>query len=167
MRLFTAFLLPLVLCAALARAADSASENALKAAYLFNFAKFIEWPGALGPGFKICSLGSNTLGKALDSLEGKSVKDRAVHVLHPAGVESARECQVVFVADNLSGRELAALGNAGVLTVSDEEDFLDRGGHMLLARDGDRVVFDVNLAAVRHARLDISSRLLKLARSVR
>ena len=154
-------------CAVPAWAADSVSENAMKAAYLFNFAKFIDWPGGIGVQFNICALGEHSLGRALDSLEGKSVKERGVHVLHLAGAEAARNCQIAFVGDGLSGRELAALGEAGVLTVGDDDGFLDQGGHIVLARDGDRVVFDVNLPAMRRARLAISARLLKVARSVR
>lgn len=148
-------------------AVDAAPEYALKAAFLFNFAKFIDWPRPPGAHFLLCTQGRNVFGKALDGLEGRLVKERPLRVQRLAAGESARPCQILFTTEDLAPRETAALHEAGVLIVGEEPGLLDQGGHIALLLEQDRVIFEVNLPAARRAGLALSSRLLRLARNVR
>jgi len=163
------FLLLLLLAAASgACAVDSAQENALKAAYLYNFAKFIDWPKPFVGGFNLCLVGRDNFGRSLDSLESKNVKDQPVRILRGVGGDSLRQCQILFFSDrSATARELAQLAEQGVLTIAESEGFLDQGGLITLAVEQNRLVFDVNLEAARRANFAISARLLRLARHVR
>jgi hypothetical protein len=149
------------------------TEYQVKAAYLVNFVKFIEWPRASGPAddpFAICVLGQDPFGPALEAaLAGETV---GRHALVPRRVTSAREaanCRVVFIGedDRDASRSVSALDNAGVLTVSDVPEFLKHGGIIQFVLQGNRVRFEVNLTAARKAGLNLSSELLKVAAAVR
>lgn len=148
-------------------------EYVLKAAFLYNFAKFVEWPeGAFtdkGP-FTICVLGPDPFGSALDSIEGKSVKNRALVVKHLETIAPAKSCQIVFVsASELAeaGRLSAAVKGLPVLTVCDAGDCAERGLMVNLRKQDDKVRFDINLDVLQHTSLRVSSQLMKLATIVR
>ena len=148
------------------------TEYEVKAAYLYNFSRFVEWPAdvARKGSFTICVLGENPFGRALDttiaaeSATGKTVIARQI----PAPPE-AGDCRVLFISSSEKGQLkqiLASLGNSSVLTVSDLPQFTDRGGMVQFVLDGDRVRFEVNLATAQRARLTLSSELLKVAVNV-
>jgi hypothetical protein len=163
------------LCAGLiatgASAADLVStEYSVKAAFLLNFTKFIAWPtlpaSEEGP-FQICVLGDDPFGGALNRIaEGEFVNGRRLEVVRIRREEHAH-CRVVFVGPSESdvARALASFG-PGVLTVGESEKFLHDGGMIAFVIENRRVRFDVNLGAASRARLQISSRLLSVARSV-
>ncbi len=152
-----------------------ANEFQVKAAYLYNFGRFVEWPDQNSPDknevFEICVLGVDPFGPALDAtvaretIEGKSVATKRIS--KPQDVDS---CRIVFISSSEEGHlkeVLAALDKASVLTVSDIPRFSERGGMIGFILDGDRVRFDVNLASAQDARLTLSSELLKVATNVR
>ena len=152
-----------------------ASEFRVKAAYLYNFGKFVEWPENNVPeqdqSFKICVLGTDPFGPTLDaalasgSIGGKSVA--AKRISKPQDVDS---CRILFISSSEEGHlkeVLTALDKASVLTVSDIPRFSQRGGMIGFILDGNRVRFDVNLASAQSARLTLSSELLKVATNVR
>jgi hypothetical protein len=152
-----------------------ANEFQVKAAYLYNFGRFVEWPDENAPDknevFEICVLGADPFGPTLDAtvaretINGKSVA--AKRISKPQDVDS---CRVVFISSSEEGHlkeVLAALDKASVLTVSDIPRFSERGGMIGFILDGDRVRFDVNLASAQDARLTLSSELLKVATNVR
>jgi len=152
-------------------AAEDAGEYPLKAAFLLNFARFVEWsglPAADEASLALCILGRDPFGAALDLVEGKPVRSRRLVVKRIKAVADAPGCQVLFVSASERARLpeiLAALGSAPVLTVSDQEDFVHAGGMIGFLTLDDRIRFDVNLAAAQRASLQLSSQLLKLARS--
>ncbi len=147
------------------------TEYQVKAAYLARFVKFIESPasGADEP-FAICVLGPDPFGPALDAaVNGESVDRHPLVARRVAGVREASTCRVLFMGGDEGEvrRAIAALDKAGVLTVSDLPQFLKRGGMIQFVLEGNRVRFEVNLAAAKKAGLTLSSELLKVAAAVR
>jgi hypothetical protein len=146
-------------------------EYAVKAAFLYNFARFVEWPPELPPGpFVVAVLGTDPFGSALDStFANKSIQGRQLDIRRVTRPEDAGDAQVVFIATTEARqlREiLKALGSASVLTVGESEGFALAGGIVGFRMSGNRVRFDINLGQASRARLRISSELLKLARVV-
>jgi YfiR/HmsC-like len=151
------------------------TEYEVKAAYLYNFGKFIEWPASSiqvgGDSFAICVLGQDPFGAALESaianetLAGKRVVARQID-----RARDAAECRVLFISSSEERRLkeiLASLGRASVLTVSDLPEFTQQGGMVQFVLQGDRVRFEVNSASAERAGLTLSSDLLKVAVNVR
>lgn len=146
------------------------SEEQVKAAFVYNFAKFIEWPAGT---FKDASepilvgvVGDGRFGDILDeTLRGKLVQGRPVTVKHFPDSHVER-CQILVVADGRSTDVLSRLGTTATLTVGDGSDFTRSGGMIGFAVEDRRVRFDVNLEALRRAQLKPSSQLLKVARVV-
>jgi hypothetical protein len=166
------FLVPVLLCAGavLMSAQDANLEYRVKAAYLFNFTKFVEWPTAAFAGgrafsFSICVAGRNPFGPALTAtLVGETVAGRplAARVVNAGG---AAGCHVLFVPAGVpAAAYLRAVGKEPVLTVGESADFLAQGGAINFVLDEGRVRFEINQAAAERAQLRISSRLLQLGR---
>ena len=147
-------------------------EYQVKAAFLYNFLKFVEWPAdGPSPPPTICLgiLGRDPFEDALETVKGKSAKGRKVVVVRFHSVEEARGCELLFISASERGRLpqiLKAAHGARMLTVSDQEGFCQAGGMINLVSVKNRVGFEVNLAAASRARLRVSSQLLKLARNV-
>ena len=155
--------------------ASAPTEYQVKAAYLYNFGKFVQWPANATAGnsnsFPICVLGQDPFGKALDSaIVGESINGKNVVARRIAKTEEAANCRVLFISSSESsglGRILSALDDASLLTVSDMPDFAQRGGMIHLLLQDQRVRFEVNLDAATRVGLTLSSQLLKLAVTVR
>jgi hypothetical protein len=165
-----------IVCLALATAArphHEFFEYEVKAAFLFNFARFTQWPAsAFGheDAVRLCVLGRDPFGRDLDKLEGKTVEERPVLVRRLSHAPEARHCQIVFISHSQRAEIRAALEvlkGASVLTVGEAPDFLEMGGMVRLLLEGDRVRFEINLGAAEGAHLKLSSKLLSLAKSVR
>ena len=152
-----------------------ANEFQVKAAYLYNFGKFVAWPNETGTSdaesFEICVLGADPFGQALDttlaggSIGGKSVM--AKRITKPQDVDS---CRILFISsseENHLKDVLMALDKTRVLTVSDIPRFSERGGMIGFTLEGNRVRFDVNLDSTQGAGLTLSSELLRVATNVR
>ena len=147
-----------------------AGEYAVKAAYLYNFTKFVEWPDSSlqssDVDITVCVLGDDPFGDALSDIRGKVVGKRTVAIRHIVGIKQIRSCQVLFISDSEADRlepALDAARTAHVLTVSDIPQFGRSGGMIALFTDQDRVRFTINEGAAKQAGLKISSHLLKLA----
>lgn len=165
------------LCVALLASAGQAAESAadVKAAFIFNFAKFVEWPdhvfaGADAP-FVLCATDAEALNGRLGLLAGREVQGRRIAVAAlNAGSLSAQGCHLLFVAGGEPASwepVLALLGNAPVLTIGDAPSFADLGGMIELRVTGRRLRFDVDLGAVQAAGLHMGARVLQLANDVR
>lgn len=148
------------------------TEYEVKAAFLYNFGKFVKWPGdnALGPTFVIAVLGQDPFGDVLDrTFDGKTIQGRKAEVRRIRTLAGPSDIQILFVGSS-EGPHLAqvlkAVEGSSVLTVADMEGFAERGGMIAFRLRGDVVNFDINLDQVERARLKMSSQLIRLARNV-
>ena len=174
-RWFSAWLiLALLLTQGLGAArAEEAPEYRVKAAFLYNFAKFASWPeqsfaDSSAP-LQFCTLGEAPFGKALDSLEGKNVRDRSLPVRKLASVQESVGCHVLFVSEDRETQVqdvLKAVGGKPVLTVSEIEGFCERGGIINFVTLEGKVRFEINPDAAEGAGIRLSAQLLRLAKVV-
>jgi len=154
---------------------DRPTEYQVKAAYLFNFSRFVSWPSgpssAVSRPFSICVLGRDPFGPILDAtVAGERIGGRNVVVRRISQPAQAVDCRVLFISSSEDSRLkdiLAALDKFTVLTVSDIPGFNEHGGMIEFVLQGDRVRFAVNLDSASEARLTFSSNLLKVAVAVR
>jgi hypothetical protein len=148
------------------------SEYQVKAAFLYNFLKFVDWPAeGAGSGSTICLgvLGRDPFDDALEAVKGRVAKGRKVTVVHFRSIEEVKGCELLFVSASESGRLpqiLKIAQNFRMLTVADHKGFCEAGGMINLVSVNNRVGFEVNIAAAYRAKLRISSHLLKIARTV-
>lgn len=148
-----------------------AGEYQIKAAFILNFANYVDWPdGALSRDtITIGILGQDPFDGALDSLGGKTVGGRRVHIRRYDEPEEAAGANILFIGT--SGRKslpriLRAVRGRPILTIGDSKGFVDAGVMINLVVLRKRVGFEVNLTAAKRAGLLVSSQLLKLAREV-
>ena len=147
----------------------------VKAAYLYNFGHFVEWPANVAPVqndfFTVCVLGQDPFGQVLDgALAGETIAGKRVAAKRISNLQESANCQILFLTSGEEARLntiIKALNKQAVLTVSDMPQFSQRGGMIQFVLEGKRVRFEVNLAAVQHAGLTLSSELLKVATTVR
>lgn len=159
----------LLLLAAPLRAA--APEYDLKAAFLFNFAKFVEWPESAFAGERapltICVYGDDPFGSTLDEVvQGERVGERTLLVQRPGSPDGLGGCHVLFVSrsekDRL-GEVMSQVRDKPVLTVSDTDGFLRAGGVINFVLEGNKVRFLIDQEAAGRSELKISSKLMRLA----
>ena len=148
-------------------------EYRLKAAFVYQFPQFVEWPPAVWRAAKtvqICILRPSPFGPELEALvRGESLNGRPYAVRTIAGPADLAGCHVAFVGSRAPGRDdvLKAARGTSVLTVGEDEQFLEDGGIITLRVVERRVRFDVSATAAQRSGLRISSQLLSLALTVR
>ncbi len=153
-------------------AADSPeySEYEVKAGFLYNIAKFVEWPEGSGPAqgpITLCILGADPFGRILDGIEGKTVRGKPLEIRRCSSVRELKECRIVFISASEKERVskvVDALRESSVLTVGDTDGYIREGVIMNFYMEGKRVRFEIDPERARRAKLGISSQLLKLAR---
>ena len=152
---------------------SSPSEYEVKAAYLYDFGKFVTWPAkaATGDEFPICVLGEDPFGAAFDAtIAGETINGKKVMVNRIAKPQEAVSCRILFISaseERQLKEILATLDKTSVLTVSDISQFTRRGGMIQFVIDANRVRFEVNVTTAERAGLTLSSQLLKVAINVR
>ncbi len=153
---------------------EALDEYQVKAAFLYNFAKFVEWPpgtfqSAADP-IAICILGPDPFGGALhEAVRGKAVGGRTFRIAVISDARQAAGCQILFIHSSVRKRQptlLRELAVPGLLTVGEWEDFAAQGGMIHLKLEEGKVRMEINAAAAERAGLRISSKLLHLARIV-
>lgn len=150
------------------------SEYQVKAAFLFHFAQFVEWPPQAfksdASPLTYCTIGEDPFQGALDaSLSGKMIGTRPIRVEHLKEAQDMRECHIVFIGPMEKKRissVLAVLKGAPVLTVGDSEHFVNEGGVIGFCLEAKKVRFEINLDVATEAQLKISAKLLTLAKTV-
>lgn len=152
--------------------ASRPTEYEVKAAYLYNFGRFVQWPPKANGNdrFPICVLGQDPFGRILDAtVGGETINGMKVVTQRISTPQDALSCRVLFISSSedmeLKGI-LSALDDSSVLTVSDMPQFTQRGGMIHFITRSGRIHFEINLAAAGRVGLALSSQLLKLAVSV-
>ncbi|MFQ6017517.1 MAG: YfiR family protein [Kiloniellaceae bacterium] len=153
-----------------AYANEPSREYLIKAAFLYNFAKFTEWPASAfadrGAPLHLCVLGEDPFGAALESIEGREIRGRAVAVLRIASLRVAANCHLLFISDSEEARLrkiLESLRDRPVLTVADMPNFARAGGIISLKTLEEKIRFEINNGTAKRAGLKLSSKLLNLA----
>jgi hypothetical protein len=150
-------------------------EYEVKAAYLYNFGKFVRWPAAVASAtpksFSICILGSDPFGPVLDSMvANEAIEGRQLAVQRISSPGEAAGCRILYISSSEQHRLnsiLASLAAKAILTVSEIPDFSRKGGMVQFVHEGDRVRFEVNRRVAEQAGLMFSSDLLRVASRVR
>jgi hypothetical protein len=153
---------------------QAVSEYEVKAAYLFNFAKFVEWPSETFNSntvpIRLCILNDAAFGLQLNEIvKDKSINSRPVVVVPVKNGEESRSCQVLFIGSSQSRQALhiiAVLQGTSVLTVGEMKGFVAEGGIINFVSQENQVHFQVNHRAATQAGLRVSSKLLSLAKLV-
>jgi hypothetical protein len=175
-RFRAAALVLLFLAAANARPAVPAAalptDYEVKAAFLYNFAKFVRWPddAAGGPRFVLAIVGDDPFGAVIDrAFQGKTVLGRPVEIRRTRVVREAADAQMAFIGSSERTHlpeVLAAFKGGSVLTVGDMDRFADGGGMVGFRLEDSTVRFEVNLRELKQARLQMSSQIIRLAQRV-
>jgi hypothetical protein len=146
-------------------------EYTLKAAFIYNFARFTSWPERPDKLLHLCLLGRDPFGPALDAVNNKEIGQLRLAVKRLNDVDEAmRTCQIVFITDSemenfLMQPERTRLAS-GVLTIAEREGAARQGVMIELSTEDGKLGFEFNQDSARQARLEISSKLLRLARKV-
>jgi hypothetical protein len=159
-----------LLHAACAFSGDLLPEYTVKAGYLYNFAMLTEWPSdAAGENLELCFIGNDDFGPALQPLQGKTANNRKINVRALSSPDEAKACHLLFIAE-LARTEFAQLkreiAGRAILTVTDNAGLAKSGIAIFLRPEHQRLVFEIDLGVAKAANLNISARLLRLARGV-
>lgn len=163
-----------MLLATLADAGAGQQEDEVKAAFIYHFVKFVEWPVAALPNgeFRVCLLGgSESLFSALKAIQGKEVhQGHGVVVRRLSKDDTLSACQALVIGEH-AGRPLSTIleetGGRPILTIADLDGFIDVGGMIGLLTVERRVRFEISTEPAQRSHLQVSAQLLKLARRVR
>lgn len=166
-------LLTLLCCILLAAHCASAqeagpTESQIKAAFLYNFTKFIDWPPDTGT-LNLCILGEDNFGRDIDAIEGKTAAGKTLSVRRIKSVQDIRQCRMLFIASLESERLesiLTAAQGLNIFTVGDTAGYAERGVSINFYMEQNKVRFEINKDAAARSGLKISSKLFSLARIV-
>ena len=145
-------------------------ENQVKATFLYNFSRFIEWPAgtftSVRSSLTVCFLGNNPFGGALDSIKGKNIQGRKIKIERLTNFSKLDACQILLISSSEKTHLKQILDSARhlrILTISEMSQFTQAGGIVAFAMRKDRIHFSVNLAAANETGVKISSTVLRLA----
>ena len=144
------------------------SESQLKAAFLVNFLKYVEWP-APRTTTNLCLFGRDSLGPYLAAYEGKHIGGRELRIRKVSSPEQIADCQQLFISETEEARFAVVMrwvDKQAILTISDAEAFTREGGAIALVRSEGRLQFDVNADALARAGLRANPQMLRLARQI-
>ena len=151
--------------------AQAQSEDQIKAAFLFTFARYVEWPAKsfAGPddSVRICMAGSKEFATVVaQTVSGKSVENRPVQVDTLSALSESPGCHILYVGEEVASDAAgvaSSVSGASVFTVADRAGFAEQGGIANFIRTNNKVRFEINPKAAKRAGLKVSSRLLRLA----
>jgi uncharacterized protein DUF4154 len=151
---------------------ETSKEGKLKAAYLFNFLRFVEWPDESDGAINLCVIGNkSSYHDALLALTTQSINRQAISV-SISNNENTLEldnCQLIFITDLKQKSEskiLESFNSSPILTVGENPDFINNGGMINFITSKDKIYFEINMTAVKQTDIRISSKILRLAKKV-
>lgn len=152
----------------------SSLEYEIKAAFIYNFAKFVEWSDITGAEknniLPLCILGDDPFGDTIDKLDGRRVQNLPIRVKRIGSVNDYAGCQILFISrsetDNLKEVIDVLSLKKGILSISDIDGFAQSGGVIELVLEENKVKFTVNIKAAKESDLNLSSKILRLAKIV-
>lgn len=145
--------------------AAALEEKQVKAGFIYNFLKFVRWPEhSLESSLTLCTIGNDSLGSTLDKLQNRKINNLTLDVQRGISVSAAQKCQMVYIetVDNSLDSALAALAHKPVLTIGNTSEFTKKGGTIGFVKQGNKIRFTINETAAKQAKLEISSKLLRL-----
>ncbi|MDX1953728.1 MAG: YfiR family protein [Verrucomicrobiota bacterium] len=149
------------------------SEEAVKAAFIFNFAKFTVWPEAAFASstapIQVGFYGNDKLAQTFEkNIAGKNASGREFVIRRLTSAETVDECHIVYVNDIEEAAEVAKKSKGKpILTIGEKDSFLDEGGIINFMKDGSKIGFNLNLEAAKAATVTLDQRVQKLAKKVR
>ncbi len=150
-------------------AVNHINEYQVKAAFLYNFIAFTQWPDDIDQTLNLCIYGEDYFGQEIDKLQAKSVDNNNIKVIRLTSLEKSKACHVLFISksaiDDLPNI-LASVRGESILTIADSPEAASKGVIINMNLTQNKINFEVNLESARSVRLDISSRLLQLATEV-
>lgn len=166
-----ALVLCLVALTPLSAAPPSPNEYSLKAVFLYNFCRFVDWPPAAfnspNEPLIIGIIGQDPFGALLaEAIAGENYHGRPIQIAHFRSPREIRQCHLLFVSDSAAGEYgaiIAAAAGRNILTVGESDVFLDQGGMIALTAEQNRVRLRINPTALRNTQLSVSSKLLQVA----
>ena len=167
--IFYAFLLITCCGSHLSAQAPVSREYQVKAAFIFNFTQFVEWPSLKladdNSPFVIGVLGKDPFGSYLDDIiENEKIMDHPIVVERYTNIEGVKNCQVLFVNMDCSKQTFEDFHKENILTVGDAYHFAHSGGIVSFFTENGKIRFEINLSEAKAASLNISSKLLRVAK---
>lgn len=162
----------LLLCCCVSHSSQADENNMeykVKAAYLYNFTKFITWPEKASPTFNICIIGNDPFGDLLSPLESKTVLDKPIRLYRFESAKQAKDCDIVYFDNTDQRADLAIPGVLLIgslkkaLTVSSQPFFAESGGMIGFVLDDEKIKLHINLRALKQSGLNVSAKLLEVA----
>ena len=142
----------------------------MKAAFLYNFAKFVEWPKETRDAYRyLYLLGDNPFGGMLDGLEGKAIMGKQLVIRRINSVDELKECSILFISsseEKYLQKIIEKAGSLGILTIGDTSGYAEQGVIINLYTDNNKIRFEINAEAARRAGLKLSSKILSLAKII-
>jgi hypothetical protein len=146
-------------------------EYQVKAAFIYKFINFIEWPPESGfndsPSINLCIIGDDPFGRAIDDMRSEIIKGKKPAIRRYASYEEARNCHIIFIPASEkynAGHILKSARKSTALTVGDIEEFAGKGAIISFFIEESKVRFIINTEAARRSGLKISAKLLKLSK---
>lgn len=144
-------------------------EYQVKAAFIYNFIAFTQWPGSADSAINLCLYGEDYFGNEIDKLQNKTVGARPIKVIRVGNSNQLQQCQAVFFSKSVNNNLadlINSLENYPILTLADTPNAISRGIIINMNLVNEKIMFEINLATARKSGLDISSKLLQLAAKV-
>lgn len=146
------------------------TEYEVKAAFIYNFAKFVEWPADTSDdNMTLCILGQDPFGSALDNINGKTVCGKTLMVKHINSVQNLDNADMLFISSSEKehlGQLIEVVGDLSILTIADTEGYAEQGVIINFYLERKKVRFEINVEAAERSGLKLSSKLLNLAKIV-
>jgi hypothetical protein len=146
---------------------DHNMEYKIKAAYLYNFTKFIYWPPKNTLTFDICLIGDDLFGDHIKLLEQKKVKEKTIRLFRYSDLsQSIQHCYIIYFTFSSTTKKIDSKNFDGILTIGELDFFIRAGGMILLLKKDNHIKFQINKQLIESNNLGISAKLLELADSI-